>query len=100
MWSNQENRVRKQVKNPCEAYKIKASQILHKIISTRQLDIAKSMKNIVLVCDEFHKMKARGLMKDDFHYYQEAYNEVGTIAGKTAGTFVMDSSLGGENDAK
>lgn len=38
--------------------------------------------NIVLVCDEFHKMKARGLMKDDFHYYQEAYNEVGTIAGK------------------
>lgn len=54
----------------------------------------------MLVCDEFHKMKARGLMKDDFHYYQEAYNEVGTIAGKTAGTFVMDSSLGGENDAK
>ena len=26
--SNQENRVRKQVKNPCEARKIKASQIL------------------------------------------------------------------------
>ena len=37
MWSNQENRVRKQVKNPCEAYKIKASQILHKIISTHIL---------------------------------------------------------------
>ena len=30
MWSNQENRVRKQVKNPCEARKIKASQNLHK----------------------------------------------------------------------
>ena len=37
MWSNQENRVRKQVKNPCEARKIKASQILHKIISTHIL---------------------------------------------------------------
>ena len=37
MWSNQENRVRKQEKNPCEAHKIKASQILHKIISTRLL---------------------------------------------------------------
>ena len=37
MWSNQENRVRKQVKNPCEARKIKASQILHKIISTQCL---------------------------------------------------------------
>ena len=34
MWLNQENRVRKQVKNPCEARKIKASQILFKIIST------------------------------------------------------------------
>ena len=30
MWSNQENRVRKQVKNPCEARKIKASQNFHK----------------------------------------------------------------------
>ena len=39
MWSNQENRVRKQVKNPCEARKIKASQILHKIISTQLLTL-------------------------------------------------------------
>ena len=39
MWSNQENRVRKQVKNPCEARKIKASQILHKIISTHPLTV-------------------------------------------------------------
>ena len=37
MWSNQENRVRKQVKNPCEARKIRASQNLHKIISTQHL---------------------------------------------------------------
>ena len=39
MWSNQENRVRKQVKNPCEARKIKASQNLHKIISTHRLTV-------------------------------------------------------------
>ena len=39
MWSNQENRVRKQVKNPCEARKNKASQILHKIISTHHLTV-------------------------------------------------------------
>ena len=39
MWSNQENRVRKQVKNPCEARKIKASQILHKIISTHLMTV-------------------------------------------------------------
>ena len=39
MWSNQENRVRKQVKNLCEARKIKASQNLHKIISTHILTV-------------------------------------------------------------
>ena len=39
MWSNQEKRVRKQVKNPCEARKIKASQNLHKIISTHILTV-------------------------------------------------------------
>ena len=39
MWSNQENRVRKQVKNPCEARKIKATQNLHKIISTHLLTL-------------------------------------------------------------
>ena len=39
MWSNQENRVRKQVKNPCEARKIKASQNIHKIISTHLLTV-------------------------------------------------------------
>ena len=39
MWSNQENRVRKQVKNPCEVRKIKASQNLHKIISTHLLTV-------------------------------------------------------------
>lgn len=33
-------------------------------------------------------MRTRGLMKDDFHYYQAAYNEVGTMAGNAAGEFV------------
>ena len=41
MWSNQENRVRKQVKNPCGVRKIKASQNLHKIISTHDLTVLK-----------------------------------------------------------
>ena len=46
MWSNQENRVRKQVKNPCEARKIKASQNLHKIISTHPLTVL--IMNVIL----------------------------------------------------
>ena len=47
MWSNQENRVRKQVKNLCEARKIKASQNLHKIISTHLLTWLKTACYII-----------------------------------------------------
>ena len=33
-------------------------------------------------------MKARGLMKDDFHYTQTAYNEVGTYTGVNVALYV------------
>ncbi len=33
-------------------------------------------------------MKARGLMKDDFHYFQEAYNLVGKEAGENTAAYV------------
>ena len=56
MWSNQENRVRKQVKNPCEARKIKASQILHKIISTHLLTVLE-------LCVILHIEQRRGTEK-------------------------------------
>ena len=58
MWSNQENRVRKQVKNPCEARKIKASQILHKIISTHLLTV---LIMRVIVHTEQRKREKRNL---------------------------------------
>ena len=55
MWSNQENRVRKQVKNPCEARKIKASQILHKIISTHLLTVLTKRCNVILQIEQEQK---------------------------------------------
>ena len=58
MWSNQENRVRKQVKNPCEARKIKASQNLHKIISTQLLTV---LIMRVIVHTEQRKREKRNL---------------------------------------
>ena len=58
MWSNQENRVRKQVKNPCEVRKIKASQILHKIISTHLLTV---LIMRVIVHTEQRKREKRNL---------------------------------------
>ena len=32
-------------------------------------------------------------MKDDFHYYQQAYNEVGTVAGDVAGQLAMQPEV-------
>ena len=58
MWSNQENRVRKQVKNLCEARKIKASQNLHKIISTHLLTV---LIMRVIVHTEQRKREKRNL---------------------------------------
>ena len=55
MWSNQENRVRKQVKNLCEARKIKASQNLHKIISTHLLTVLIKRCNVILQIEQEQK---------------------------------------------
>ena len=57
MWLNQENRVRKQVKNPCEARKIKASQNLHKIISTHLLTVL--MTSVILHLEQKGDLEAR-----------------------------------------
>lgn len=57
-------------------------------IRRTQLAIANELPDVELVCDEFHTMRERGLMKDEFHYYQKGYNEVGRIAGNAAGKFV------------
>ena len=57
MWSNQENRVRKQVKNPCEARKIKATQNLHKIISTHLL-------TMLIIRDIVQLEQKRGVQRD------------------------------------
>lgn len=58
------------------------------VIGVSASKLSKELPDVVLACDAFHTMRARGLMKDDFHYYQTAYNEVGTMAGNAAGEFV------------
>ncbi len=57
-----------------------------------QLEMADSLPGLELVCDLFHTMRAKGLMKDDFHYYQAAYNQVGTAAGAAAARFVQNDT--------
>lgn len=53
-------------------------------IHEAQLELARELPDVTLVNDDFWSMRARGLMKDDFHYYQQAYNEVGNAAGLAA----------------
>ena len=77
MWSNQEKRVRKQVKNPCEARKIKASQIFYKKISTRLLTVL-TKRDIPTL--EQRKRLAITLWiwigRRKYHEYPEIYTEI------------------------
>ena len=69
MWSNQDNRVRKQVKYLCEARKIKASQNLHKIISTRLLTVL--IISVILQLEQRKRDTKRG--KEENLRYPEAF---------------------------
>ncbi len=53
-----------------------------------QDQIAQTNEHVVMVSRSFSKMKEQGLMKDDFHYFQEAYNIVGREAGENAACYV------------
>lgn len=57
-------------------------------IMTAQNEICQTMKDVVMVSTDFAGMKDRDLMKDAFHYKQEAYNEVGYYAGVNTALYV------------
>lgn len=59
-------------------------------IQQAQRTLAAQNSDITLVDDSFASMKERGLMKDSFHYYQTAYNEVGRNAGKNAAEYLKN----------
>lgn len=46
-----------------------------------QDELAQTDPDVIMVSTDFAGMRERGLMKDSYHYYQAAYNEVGTNAG-------------------
>lgn len=53
-----------------------------------QTEMAQQNPDIVMVTTVLAGDKARGLMKDDYHYYQAAYNEMGTYSGINAAVYV------------
>ena len=57
-----------------------------------QEEIARNNSHVTLVSRAFSSMRERGLMKDAFHYYQAAYNEVGTEAGMNTAAWVRQNA--------
>ena len=57
-----------------------------------QEDIARTNSHVTLVSRAFSSMLERGLMKDAFHYYQAAYNKVGTEAGMNTAAWVRQNA--------
>ncbi len=51
---------------------------------TLQDELAASREAVSMVSTSFADMRERGLMLDEYHDYQQAYNEVGTEAGRNA----------------
>ncbi len=58
-------------------------------IRRAQEETARENKDVVMVSTMFGQMKERGLMKDSFHYFQQAYNEVGADAGERTAKYVV-----------
>ncbi|HZG84014.1 sialate O-acetylesterase [Paenibacillus sp.] len=62
---------------------------LYNDIIDAQTELCKTYKHAVLVSTKFASMAADGLMKDEFHYVQKAYNIVGAEAGMNAAFHVL-----------
>lgn len=52
----------------------------YKSVQAWQKEFVQSHEDVYLVSTVFEGMRARGLMKDAFHYYQQGYNECGRDA--------------------
>jgi hypothetical protein len=59
------------------------------IIMNAQNAICKENSDFIMISMDFESMLGRGEMKDSWHYYQDAYNEVGSTAGYHAANYRM-----------
>ena len=52
-----------------------------------QSELCKDNSDIIMASTALASFKDKGLMKDEFHYYQNGYNLVGTYAGRNVGLY-------------
>lgn len=67
---------------------IEGSEDRYKNMISWQTEMAQINKNVVMASCDFAGMKKRGLMKDQFHYFQAGYNECGAYAGINVAYYV------------
>lgn len=57
-----------------------------------QEELSEDEEDIILVSRQFKTFASMGLMKDEYHYLQEAYNLIGEEAGTQAGKYLKSGS--------
>lgn len=57
-------------------------------IISAQTELCQNNMYAIMATTTLSSMRSRGLMKDQFHYYQSAYNECGEYAGINTGIYV------------
>lgn len=79
-------RIGKRGPNPAEPGNLTYNAVIEK-----QTELAQTDTDLVMICADLAGLRARGLMKDESHYYQVAYNEFGTYAGINAAVYASTS---------
>lgn len=69
-------------------------------IREAQERIALMETDVTMVSRSFESMQLRGLMKDDYHYYQQAYNEVGREAAVQTAAWLQYKTVTGNEERK
>ena len=63
---------------------------LYDSIRNEQYELIRTDDNVILASDLLIEMLDRGLMKDEFHYFQQAYNEVGKDAAEHIAAYIYN----------
>ena len=72
----------------CRIGESNASGEDYSIVIQKQTELAQNNPDVIMVTTTLASFKSRGLMKDEFHYYQAAYNEMGDYAGTNSAMYV------------
>jgi hypothetical protein len=53
-----------------------------------QTEMGQEMADVIMCTTDLASFRDRGLMKDKYHFYQAAYNEMGRYSGANIGVYV------------